>query len=1049
MQRSMTPIPPAIQQHYNALAAIVADLTLPEDVRRPAAASIAELQRQYPVLGQTTATATPAHPEHHGTVQHDHSQTQGVVAGVITQSTINQFFGSSPPDDGGPFLHDYLYALMTDCNRLCLERMTKKRQTGGEHATIPTLKLQDVYTSLTTDGSGIVVDEHTGTLAALQQFCDQRGHQNRPSDQHDPLDVRDLVCWHRQRSRVELVFRQRPTRGKSSSGQNTPLLDLVRPGPMIFDEPLNLQIIRPELAFDAIRQQQRLVLLGEPGSGKSTVLRYLAVLLSRRLQGEDVAIPGWADVDPLPVPIFCPLGQVAQVLTETGDVDEALWQTLGTLLEGSQPLRAGLREYFKGAINRGGVILLCDGLDELPLVSSSDEHIKPRHDIAQAIQNLARTAPQLRIVLTSRVKPYHASSDWQMSPEEGWQVRTIQPLSFGQVRTFIQSWYYALVGKADLTSADAAAARSGQLIGEIEAYPRLHPLVESPLLLTLLTILHYNTDWIPRDRATLYHECVQLLLERWEPVRNSMNPAEERKLLARLGAIPGLELDQLRMVLHDLAFVAHNQPPLDDGRGLIDGEKLDGKLHRFFAKLRCPDVAEKVRIFREVLEADVGLLQVPDHDRYAFPHLTFQEYLAACYLVDRIGKGQRSLTYERWCSPDAERWREVLLLMMGRLRHKGIAELERDGTDWLEYLLTKKVQGATKAPSQRQRDLVLAALSYAEIEGRTTLANWDMGVGERIEGPLRAGIVELLAAPEPQITFADRVAVAFVLGQIGDPRFPVTIDEWRSEPFPNIFGNPAGYWCYVPTGTYCIGGWEEDKPAANITLREYWIACFPITVAQFKPFVDVGYTADAARWWAPQGWQWKQKKNRSEPWRWDDPIWTGDNQPVIGVTWYEAVAFVNWLHEQLADALPAGYQLRLPTEAEWEVAAAYDGVGHRRTYPWGEDAPTAAHVVFEESNLRRTAPIGCCSLGGAACGVLDMAGNVDEWIVSHSKHYPSEGYEVIKNFDSERSYAPIRGGSWDDSSAYVRCEACHPNPPADHSHLNRGFRVVVAPRMVQ
>ena len=94
-------------------------------------------------------------------------------------------------------------------------------------------------------------------------------------------------------------------------------------------------MVRPELAFDAIRQERRLVLLGEPGSGKSTVLRYLAVLLARRLQGEDVAIPGWADVDPLPIPIFCPLGQVAQALTETGNADEALWQTLGTVLDGA------------------------------------------------------------------------------------------------------------------------------------------------------------------------------------------------------------------------------------------------------------------------------------------------------------------------------------------------------------------------------------------------------------------------------------------------------------------------------------------------------------------------------------------------------------------------------------------------------------------------------------------------------------------------------------------------------------------------------------------
>ena len=990
------------------------------------------------------SVATPATNQNAANV--DQSHVQGMVGGSITGNTIYQFFGSSPPANGKQLLSAYLDALITDCNRLRLERMTEKRQTGGEHATTPTLKLQDVYTSLTTDGPDIVVDEMDGTLDELEKFCNQRELQYRKPDNYDPLDVRGFFCQDERGAIVRLqivpCYENLPTLDNELADWESP--DLIIATDTFYCEPLTLKIVRPELAFDAIRQHRRLVLLGEPGSGKSTVLRYLAVLLARKLSGEEVTIPGWEEVDSLPIPIFCPLGQVAQVLTETGNADEALWQTLGIVLEGAQPLRDGLRDYLKGALNRGGVILLCDGLDELPLVSSNDETIQPRHAIAQAIQNLARTAPQLCIVLTSRVKPYHASSDWRMPPEEDWQVRTIEPLAFGQVRTFIQSWYHALVGKADLTSADAAAARSGHLIGEIERYSRIHPLVESPLLLTMLTILHYNTDRIPRDRATLYHECVQLLLERWEPVRSSTNPAEERKLLARLGDIQGLELDQLRMVLHDLAFEAHNQPPTDDGRGLIDGEKLDGKLHRFFANLRCSDVDEKVQIFREVLEADAGLLQVPDHDRYAFPHLTFQEYLAACYLVDQMDKEQRSLAYERWCSPDAERWREVLLLMMGRLRQEGIRQLERDGAPWLEYLLCRNIKNVPKASYQRQRDLVLAALSYAEVEGRTTLANWDMGVEERIEEPLRDGLLELLAKPDPQLGFDDRVAAATVLGQIGDPRFPVNIDEWLNESFPRTFGNSPGYWCYVPAGTYQIGGWEEGAPSADITLPEYWIARFPVTVAQFRLFIEEGYGPNAKRWWTSYGWLWKQKSNRTKPWGWYDPTWTGNNQPVIGVTWYEIVAFVNWLDEQLADALPEGYRLRLPTEAEWEVAAAYDRTGQRRTYPWGEDTPTTAYAVFAESGLIRTAPIGCCPQGVAACGALDMAGNVWEWSCSHDEHYPQESNQIVEDFASEEMNTPGRSGSWLDSLEYAFCYSRLQSRPDDHYYSGQGFRVVVA-----
>jgi formylglycine-generating enzyme required for sulfatase activity len=77
------------------------------------------------------------------------------------------------------------------------------------------------------------------------------------------------------------------------------------------------------------------------------------------------------------------------------------------------------------------------------------------------------------------------------------------------------------------------------------------------------------------------------------------------------------------------------------------------------------------------------------------------------------------------------------------------------------------------------------------------------------------------------------------------------------------------------------------------------------------------------------------------------------NQPVIDVNWYEATAFCAWLTEQPGDALPAGYALRLPTEAEWEASAAWDGRGGRRPYPWGAAEPTPELAIYDASGLRR------------------------------------------------------------------------------------------------
>jgi len=102
-------------------------------------------------------------------------------------------------------------------------------------------------------------------------------------------------------------------------------------------------------------------------------------------------------------------------------------------------------------------------------------------------------------------------------------------------------------------------------------------------------------------------------------------------------------------------------------------------------------------------------------------------------------------------------------------------------------------------------------------------------------------------------------------------------------------------------------------------------------VAQFAQFVQAGYGDDAVRWWTPEGWRWKQQHAHMHPLSWDDSHYNATNQPIAGVTWYEAVAFCAWLTEHVDDTLPTGWVVRLPTEAEWEAAVAYDARRQRST----------------------------------------------------------------------------------------------------------------------
>jgi predicted NACHT family NTPase len=175
------------------------------------------------------------------------------------------------------------------------------------------------------------------------------------------------------------------------------------------------------------------------------------------------------------------------------------------------------------------VVLLFDGLDEVTTPHSGTSSLRAR--VSRAVQALAITLPlTTRVVVTSRVLPYMAAptaphADWRLPLDEGWQRRWIAPLALGQVAQFIQHWYQATSHEAGASyDTVIGAQRAKQLLTQLRApsNARLRDLVQSPLLLTMLAILHYNTTVtgeLPRDRERLYDEFVQLLLERREPRR--------------------------------------------------------------------------------------------------------------------------------------------------------------------------------------------------------------------------------------------------------------------------------------------------------------------------------------------------------------------------------------------------------------------------------------------------------------------------------------------------------------------------------------------------
>lgn len=283
--------------------------------------------------------------------------------------------------------------------------------------------------------------------------------------------------------------------------------------------------------------------------------------------------------------------------------------------------------------------------------------------------------------------------------------------------------------------------------------------------------------------------------------------------------------------------------------------------------------------------------------------------------------------------------------------------------------------------------------------------------------------------------------------QIASLVIPITPAEWsRSlQARDTRYGrhglrqSPVPYWCYVPAGRYRIGGWEKDDSVAYHDLAAFWIGRVPVTLAQYRYFMQAGgYTT--RQWWTDNGWEWKLDRKRAQPWRWDGGRFTKPTQPVIGVSWYEATAFCSWLHAQLHAPIPAGYGLRLPTEAEWETAAS---AGDGRRYPWGNSEPSPALADYGRKWEEGARPVGGRPRGAAACGALDMAGTVWEPTCSAWSAYPQQASRLVKDFTVGSGDIPWRGGAYWNDSTSVRCGARLRNAPNDFS-VGSGFRVIVA-----
>jgi len=757
-------------------------------------------------------------------------------------------------------------------------------------------------------------------------------------------------------------------------------------------------------ALEQLNRHNRLVLLGDPGSGKTTFVNFVALCLAGEAlgnpesnlkllttplpQSEDdarrdkkAAPQPWDHGELLPVRVIL-RDFAARGLPPVGEqaTSRHLWDFIAAELKA-----AGLEDFtphLRKELQEQGGLLLVDGLDEVPGAEQRRVQIK------QAVEQFARSFPKCRMLVTSRIYAYQ-KQEWQLND---FTVTTLAPFIPEQIRHFIDLWY-AHIAVVRQQNQEDARGRAELLKREVFRNDRLMALAVRPLLLTLMASLHaWRGGNLPEKREALYADTVNLLLDWWESpktVRDGRGqPVMQQPALAEWLRV---DRDRVRELIEELAYEAHRSQPNLTGTADISQSRLVEGLMQL---TQNPDV-NPARLI-EYLSNRAGLLLPRGVGVFTFPHRTFQEYLAACYLTRHM---EPEVIAALACA-DVDRWREVTLLAVARATEGMAAGF---------WAIIDNLCPESLPPDCRED----AKLWGAHLAGQALVESINLDrVSERNRqkaNRVRDGLLTIVQ--QGKLPTRERALAGNHLAVLGDPRFRTDAFYLPDEPLQGFIHIPAGWFIMGSDKKKDSKAYDDEQPQHEVELGEYYIARCPVTVAQFKAFVE---------------------SSKYKP-QYPESLLGLPNHPVVRVTWYDALAYCDWLTAQLPrlpdlpPELKRGWRVALPSEAEWERAVrGTDG----RIYPWGNEFdPNKANV--DVTGIGGTSAVGCFPLGASPAGLLDASGNIWEWTRSlwgQDSGKPKFTYPYCERLQqredlkaNNRLFRIIRGGSWNFDLWFARC----------------------------
>jgi formylglycine-generating enzyme required for sulfatase activity len=775
------------------------------------------------------------------------------------------------------------------------------------------------------------------------------------------------------------------------------------------------------LLLTLLKQHHGLIILGQPGLGKTTFLKYLALNLALG-QGEALGLPNY-------LPLVLSLADYAVALAQD---NISLRHFLPGYYRG-RGLDLPLDSLIEAALNQGRALLLLDGLDQVSDLGLRKDLI----DQVLAFYAVHRSAGN-RLLITSRLIGY---APMRPLAEDLVECR-LKPFTETDITLFVARWTQMIETISQETQAangTLAQQEQAALLLTLARNPTVRQLATNPLLLTILAMMQRQGIVLPEKRVEVYQQYVDILLKHWHIARN-------------LGRSPAPQLDSMD-TLRILAALALKM--VEDSPGLVAAgrRQINHYLIAVFSERGEADPPKAAAAFWAGVQNHASLLVEKGWDQFGFLHQSIQEYLIATAVADL---GQQAITPvadKLIAHLEDDNWHEIILLTVG---YVGLIQRRPEAA---ADLVTRLLQAETAVPG-RALALVGEAAAAACPGGITAQSK------EGVRGTLAAALEN-----RSDIPAAERTLIGRSLGRLGEPHGALlSLAEMRL--------------CYVAAGPFHMGNGTHAHLCRAVT-HSFWLGRFPITNAQYAEFVtqggyrEVAYWPEAVaveRWREGQVLGWKRLGWRDRPADYGFPF-NLPNHPVTGITFFEALAFTRWLTErwQAQGYLASGWTVLLPSEAEWELAAR--GGLHipavpyltpitnllttrpvklrtnpypQRLFPWQNrerDPENEAEIEanFGNTGIKTTNRPGLFPRGAGPHGIEELSGNVWEWTRTQYAPYPyriDDGREVtaVKLYQQ----MVLRGGAYWSQIRDIRCTARAKRSPND-CNSSYGFRILVKP----